>query len=173
VIALYIRDHTKALIMIQILNRILDPLELIGLMVLTIALILRFFGISGGPELIMVSMSELGMVYFLNAYRPPVSNADTDDQPKGFFTLLATSIAKKVGFLACSVVIVGSLYRILHLKGADEMLRIGSSAVIGASVIMGVYLVMDRERASQVLPALYRTVPIGLIGAYLLLNNVG
>lgn len=155
--------------MIRFLPKILLPLEILSLAGVLTAFTMRYLGMSGALEFLMIALSALGAVYFQRAYLPL---PETDDkQLRGFFDLLATTICTKIAWIACATTLVGALFRILHLNGALEMLMIGCSALVITIAVMGVYIVIKPDRASGLWPILYRAVPVCLLGIYLFMNK--
>jgi hypothetical protein len=152
--------------MLKVLGKILGPLEIISLGITIIGLAITQL------ELLMVGMSLLSGVYFLNGYRPLEFPADgrDDEAPRDFFHLLATSICVKAAWIACAAALIGALFRLLHLNGALEMLTVGCSVLAVSIVIMGIYAV-TRPGGRALVPVLYRAIPVCLLGVYLFLNK--
>lgn len=149
--------------MIRLLSRILLPLEILSLLISVVAFLLTQM------ELLMIGMSFLAAVYFLNAYVPPAASEKAGDEKAGFIDLLTTIIAPKLGWIAASVTVIGGLFRMLHLAGAGEMLMIGVLVLMIVTIVMGISAVTG-SRTARVTPVLYRIVPVCLFGVYLLFN---
>ncbi len=86
------------------------------------------------------------------------------------FDFLACSLATRISMIACSAVIIGCLFELLHLHGAGEMLLIGLSALAVGTVLGLICMLKDRERYSFFTGYLIRIVPIGLLGSYFFLR---
>jgi hypothetical protein len=155
--------------MSRVLIRILPPVEIISLFGVLVGVGMRYMGMTNGDEVFLLFMSTLAAVYFLNAYIKPAT--EESEGQEGFFYLLATSIVRKVAWIACAVVMMGALFLLFHLNGGLEMLYIGCSAVVAAILIMVIFLLKDSERSYLVMPTLYRAVPVCLLGIYLLTNK--
>ena len=153
----------------RILNKILDPIEIITLIGTGVGLAFQYLHLPGGAEMIMIFMSLLAGVYFLSAYR--VVTPNENEAAGSFIDLLATSIASKVAWIGMAVAIDGCLFKILHLNGADEMILVGCGALIVTIAIMALYLVTSAERGRVLTRVLYRAVPVCLFGIYLFLNK--
>jgi hypothetical protein len=146
----------------QLLRKILGPLEIICLGG-------TFLGFAlAQAEVLMISVSGLAGVYFNTGFLPPVPGEQKDnEQPRGFLDLFINSICVKISWIGCSVVLIGALFRILHLNGGADMLTIGL-LVLGVTIIaVGIYTV-TRPDGSKLFPVLYRSVPVCLFGLYFL-----
>jgi hypothetical protein len=90
-------------------------------------------------EILILALGGLSAVYFLLANKPPLETEDkpTDENPNlGFFDLLITSIAPKVGWIGCSVVVIGILFWYQKWEGFKEMLLLGGGTLFIVSLLL-------------------------------------
>ncbi len=122
-----------------------------------------------GGEIVRISLGALAGIYFLSAYMPPDARPENEqDQPAGFLALLGRTIAPKALGIGSAVMVVGILFAVQQMPGANEMLLVGSGTLAIASLI-GLVSIATDETARKVLgPLLLRAVPLLLIGVYLL-----
>ncbi len=133
-----------------------------------VGLVLQWMDIQ--TSIIFISLLGLSTIYFLGAYAPPLE-IPGDEQPQGFNALLTRTIVPKVLGIGCSVVVVGVLFYLTSLKGFRQMLFIGTLTII-VSASIAIAAVLKSEVARKALmPLLLRAVPLGIIGAYILLTE--
>lgn len=151
--------------MYSILNKILWPVEIMSLLITITALAIANY------ELLTIGMSTLAVVYFLSGYVPNSQpGREQGEKPKqDFFDLLATSICVRMTWISCSVTLIGALFGLLHLNGAQEMLMIGCLALIATVLIMSIYSLT--RNGSVLMPLFYRAVPVGVFGIYMFMNK--
>jgi hypothetical protein len=121
----------------------LSLVEKIALAVAFTGIGFKYLHLAGADMMLMLSLTVLAGVYFLTAYKPPVKTEGgqpADEPPAGFATLLAATILPKVAWIACAVLVIGILFRLLHLNGVTEMLMIGVAAGSGAAVLFFFFL---------------------------------
>jgi hypothetical protein len=147
------------------LMKFLPTLEIIFLAAVFIAVILKRYGFEAGDMLLMLAMQALAGVFFLSAFSPlPIPN---DNEPMGFKQLFAYTIAPKVLGIASAVTTVGILFYLLKMEGAKQLLFIGSSSLGAGSLLLGFLIVGGLKHVNVVMPFLYRSVPLFLIGVYI------
>lgn len=153
------------------LYKLLELAEKVFLATSVLALALKRFDVQSN-ELLILALGGLSTVYFLMAQRPAIQTEDTESKeiPKlGFFDLLVTTIAPKVGWISCSVAVVGILFWYQKWEGFKEMLLLGGSTLFVVSLLVA-YGVINGNKAFTVL--LMRAVPLCLICGSLL-SKVG
>ncbi|MFM7429738.1 MAG: hypothetical protein ACKO1F_07545 [Flammeovirgaceae bacterium] len=149
------------------LYKLLELTEKVFLATSVLALALKRFDVQSN-DLLILALGGLSTVYFLMAQRPAIQTEDTDSEeiPKlGFFDLLVTTIAPKVGWISCSVAVVGILFWYQKWEGFKQMLLLGGSTLVVVSLLVG-YAVIKGNKALIVI--LMRTVSLCLICASLL-----
>lgn len=102
---------------------ILPKVEMIGAVLLFIAISLRAADISGFNQLLTIALTTMATVYYLRAFTTRKSSA------------ILEIIIIRVGFISSSIIFIGVLFHTLSLSGAKEMLTIGSVALGLASVL--------------------------------------
>ena len=146
----------------------LEKGELVLIAVLVFLLIAHRMGYETAKSVQIVFMS-LAAVYFLMAYKPPVTQGDTAPEKKSLAELLFITILPKMGWIACSVLVIGVMFRLLHLPGAAEMMTIGTVAGLVPIGIIGMGLVQGSDGARVFLPLLIRLIALDAICVYYLL----
>lgn len=149
--------------MFNLIRKILFPLEFVSLLVTIVGIYLS------NLEILMIGMATLAAVYFVRAFTPP-ELGDNGGKQRGLFDLLAGVIAMKVAWIASSVAIIGALFTILHLTGAEKQLLIGVVSLATSIIIMGIYVVIKPD-GSRLFPVLYRAVPVCLFAIYMMMNK--
>jgi len=140
----------------------LNTLEKIFLTGFIIGACFRILHLNGADEFLMISMSGLAIVCFLTAYKPA-----TEDFGNHSKALLMT-IVNKMFYISSAVCILGLLFFLLHFKGYQQLLLIGSLP-IGICTIIGVYLITQlSESAGALRPGLLRGLPLGIASAFVL-----
>jgi hypothetical protein len=130
----------------------------------------KYLQLAGANMLLMAGLSGLAVIYFLCAFRPPEQkDAEGAIEKRGFASLLGSTVLPKVSWIACSVLAVGVLYRLLHFPGANEMIMIGTATGVCAAVIFGFLAAQGNEVAKSQLGILYRLVPMLIIASYFLM----
>ena len=159
--------------LMAVIFRLLNYVEIIGLAAAGVGYAMLYSSMRGAPEILTISLSVLAAVFFLRGYQPPApQQKDGDDaQLLGFSDLLSATILPKVGWIACSVATVGIQFRLLNLKGNDEMLIIGCSVLIIALFLSGILIVSKPERSAGLMQLVYRAVPLCMVGLYLFMNK--
>ena len=122
-------------------------IELTLVVVVFVSAIFNYNGVSGGAELLMLSMTGLAGYYFISAFFMI--------EIKGVISALAL----KLFSIASSVCLIGLLFTILHLTGGANMLVIGVS-VMGITGLMVVYLAVTAWTPALA-PLLIRLILVG------------
>jgi len=154
--------------------KLLNYIEILAVAATGAAFAMIYVEMSGGLELLMISMSVLASVFFLRAYQPltapPPQPGKENDQAKGFLELFCLVICPKVLGIGSSVTTVGILFMILKLKGAMEMLLIGCTVLPLAMAPIALYALSKPAWFGTLMPLLYRAVPLWLVGVYMLMS---
>lgn len=149
------------------LFKLLDLAERVFLGATIVALFFRRMEMEIG-SLLMIAMSGLAIVYFLKPQQPPelIQEESDDEQPKlSFADLLVKTIVPKVGWIGCSVAVIGILFWFQGLKGSHEMLLLGGGTLGIASLVL-TYAVVTGTKT--LMPLLMRALPFFLICVVLL-----
>lgn len=150
------------------LFKLLGTLELIAIAATIVAMTLKYLQLPGADEILMIGMSVLSMVYFLMAYKPPVASSEKEE--RGFGNLFISTILPKVTWTGCTVTVIGSLFGILHLHGAGEMLMVGTSVLI-VCVLTSVYFIATASsQTANLMSIMYRAAPLCIFGIYVYMN---
>lgn len=123
-------------------------IELILAALVALAFAMKFMGLNGADEVLILAMLTLGGFYF----------------PISFLCLYksqsqATLVLSQIFSVASAVGTVGLLFTFLKLPGAKEQLTIGLLSMSGCTVIT-IYLAVT-GRAQKFLPVLIRTIVLG------------
>lgn len=129
--------------MIQFLSKILRWGEATGSLILIIAIFLKLMNLSEPGQLLMVGLLLLGTVYFLFGFTIPQLQPG---EKKLVFADLLVNILQKVMYIGSSVLCIGYLFAILHLKGASEMILIGLLTLVGSLIVSGALILGKGER---------------------------
>ena len=114
---------------------ILPKVEVVGFIILPIAILFKLSDFPGYAELLMISLSALAGVYYLEAFLGDTKITNTLD-----------NILIKVGSIASAVAIVGIQFLILNLAGADQMLTIGLST-LGMTTLIVFFKFLNTEKS--------------------------
>jgi hypothetical protein len=151
--------------------KLLNVVELIAFAVAGVGFAMMYAGMEGAPEILMPALSVLAATFFLGGYQPRPAPPQKEGEPKaGLIELLGSTIVPKVGWIGCSVMTVGILFRILNLKGNQEMLMIACAILPAALLLTGIFVVSKPERSAALMPMVYRAVPLCLAGLYLFMS---
>ena len=151
---------------VEKIAKYLYPAETFFLGLLTVGILLPRFDIDTSA-IIMISLSGLAMVFFLNMYRPLDVKIGQGDQGS-FKELLYLVIVPKILWLSSSVNAIGILFFILNFKGYKEMLMIGAATSAIALVILGIFFLTEEKHIKATIPVLYRAIPMLLVAVYIL-----
>ena len=140
------------------------PAEYVGLTALPFAFCWKVLRLNGADEILLIVLSLLSTAYFLRAFIPITEQEPAQTGTLGIF---GGSIVPRVAMLACSVVIVGINFQLLHLHGSEDMLFIGCIA-LGITIAFAIMLLLnDREKYRFFISYLVRMIPVFLCGIYL------
>ena len=108
-----------------------------------------YMGMVGAQAALIISMLSLALLYFLSTSLPHQT------------TSVLGNVARKVVGLSSAVVVVGLLFTVLHLSGAQQMLLVGvGSLALSGSLLLYVWLTTQ----GNYFPLLIRVVVLGGIG---------
>lgn len=131
-------------------------IEITLVLLVILSVLLKISGFSGSDESLMISMTLLAGFYFLSAYFIVEMNT------------IILVVTLKVFSIASSVCIIGLLFTILKLTGAQQMLLIGVTSLGLAAV--GIIYSTAQAWNSKYLPLLIRMVALGIITVNTLLK---
>jgi len=105
-----------------------------------------------------------------SAYRP-ITRPD-DDNRGGFGAWYTTNLLPRISWGAIGITIIGMLFTILRLNGGqDEMLPLGTTVLSVVCLFMIYFVVTGSKYSADYMGILYRAVPVGLLGLYMLMNT--
>ena len=151
------------------LYRLLDRLEIVFLGAAVISLLLQYAGYQPASSGLMISLTSLAVVYFLNGYKPPSS--EQTGEKKDFTALLSQTILPKVLWISCAVGTIGILFHLLNLPGAQQMLMIAAASNAFGVVLFLILSAISSTETQKLAATMYRVVPLLLICGYLLLRT--
>lgn len=158
--------------LMTLIFKAISVLEVLLVIAVVVGAGFKYLQFPGGNEILFLAMAGLATIYFLSGYRPPLVDSEkVSAEKKGFFELFVAVIAPKFAWIGCSVVMIGVLFAIMHLKGALEMLMIGTSSLLVADLVMVIHLVTTSSPNPNVTRVLYRAVPLALLGLYVWMNT--
>jgi hypothetical protein len=150
------------------IGKYLYTAEMVLTGLLTIGLLLPRLDIDSSL-VILISISGLATVFFLQAYNP-IPLPFRQDQ-MGFKELLCFTILPKLMWIATSVCTVGILFFLIDISnGAGQMLLIGATSLVICLVITGYFFLTKQSYVKVLTPVLYRVIPVLLVSAYILLS---
>jgi len=154
----------------EVLFGYLDRAEMLCLLALVGSLCAHYAGISGATTGAVIALGGLGGIYFLMAYRPPAAAPAAEGQKAGVSQLLTQTILPKVLWISCAVGAVALM--IYHTgpanEGYKEMMLIQSITTILGVLLVLLFVSMGVEGARNLLPVLYRALPLTLCSVYTL-----
>jgi hypothetical protein len=135
--------------MVTFLPKIVKWTEILGLIVSVAGILFKILHLPGADELLTIGLMTLSSTYFISGFI--VVPIPDDGKPKGFADLLIV-ILRKVMFIGLAVCLVGFLFALLHLAGANEMLMIGIGT-LAMSILMSMVLVLGKRERMALLEA--------------------
>lgn len=122
----------------------------------------------GSHQLLQVGFTALAMIYFLSAFTLPVDPATgpESDQRKGFMDSFAKTILRKVIYLGCAVSLFGLLFALLGRPGAGQLLLIGGTTLVLASLLAGLAVLSNNTLLAFLQGPLLRAVPLAMLAVY-------
>jgi hypothetical protein len=145
----------------SIYSKIHGPAEHTGLAGTLIGLVMKVLHIAGAGEILMLSMSVLSVAYLIRAFMPATG---PESSRRGTLDLFGGTIVPRISMIACSVVVAGILFEILHLEGGNDMRLIGCGVLATGIALAIVFLMRDREKYRFFIGYLFRMVPVFLFG---------
>ncbi len=127
-------------------------IEIVFVVLIGFALILKFLHLPGADESLMITMLLLASFYFLMGFVP----ASTDN--------MIALILSKVFAIGSSVCVIGLLFGFLHLPGAQEQLMIGLLSLAVSGVIL-LFLIVT-ARMPKAIHLIIRFVVLGAASLY-------
>lgn len=131
-------------------------IEIILVLLVILSVLLKISGFTGSDEALMISMTLLAGFYFLSAYFMVEMNT------------IMMVITLKIFSIASSVCIIGLLFTMLNLTGAQQMLLIGAASMGLAT--LGILYSAAQAWSNKYLPLLIRMVALGIITVNTLLK---
>jgi hypothetical protein len=149
---------------------LLPKLEIASWLLAIWGFIARWYQVVGGAMFLIVGLGSLSVVYFLSAYKPrktsttngpyfePVFNqqqfaASTSDNA----SFMLDSLAPKLIGISGSVILIGTLFKLLFWTGAANMLIPGTGTMLLVILLMAL-----NQRMSK------RAIVLGAIGCVML-----
>lgn len=134
-------------------------IELILAALLAVAFAIKFLGLNGADDILVVIMLALAAFYFVTAF---LANQDNS----------MGIIGSKLFSISSAVCVVGLLFSFLRLPGAKEQLTIGLLSMSVCTIIT-IYLAVT-GRTQKFVPMLIRTIVLGglSLNAWFGLNNL-
>lgn len=102
---------------------ILPKIELISIILIGIGILFKLLQLQGAQEIFMISMSTYAIVCYLNSFQ----KYNLDGMLNQFII--------KLGGIGSTVLIIGTLFIVLALPGANEMFTIGAPAFTLAFIL--------------------------------------
>lgn len=154
--------------MVKILPKLLMGIEILGLIVSATGYLFKVLQFPGGNQMLMIGLLTLSTAYFLSGFvMVPVTD---DGKPKGLADLLP-AILRKLMYIGLSVFIVGFLFALLHLAGANEMLMLSVGTLMICVLISIVLVLGNRERMVLLKAPLIRSVIVLFVFLISYLHN--
>ena len=160
----------------KMLKSILAKVEMVSLVISGIGFLLLYLGRPESNNVLVVGVSSLAIVLFLTAFVLPPSSEnrmrgqDEKQTKKGFMELIYL-ILWKIIHIGCAVTAIGILLYLIKAKGGENIILIGTAALIGSLFFSGVTILQKSENFILLKSSLIRAVPIVLIGSYILYRN--
>lgn len=140
-------------------SMILPRVQLIALGISLLSIFFYIIGGAGAERLLISGLSILAACYFLIGFMPP--KIQPDSKP-GLYSFLVF----KVIYIALSVTLIGILFAVMQLEGADNMLLIGCGVLTIGLLISGVMSVANHDNLVVLKNPLLHGLGILLIGVY-------
>jgi len=146
---------------------ILPKVEVIAALTSAVGFFLYYLNQPGAQQLLMIGLSTLAGVFFLtaNTFPPALEKTSPAKNRKSFADLLLT-ILWKVIHIAMSVSTIGLLFFLLLLKGFEQMMAIGTTAIIISLLFVGFFILQNNEH----LPAFRASIVKGLLLAFICIS---
>lgn len=151
---------------VEVLYRYLDKIEVICIVGSAVSVLAFNAGMAAATQGIIIFLSILAAVFFLNAHKPP--SQVQEGEKKNFVALLAGTVLPKVLWIGCSVGVIGLQFHLLQLEGSRQMLMIATASSAFGVALFIVISIISTKATETLTPVLYRAVPLMLITAYFL-----
>ena len=110
-------------------------------------------------DAITASLTALAAVFFLRAFSPPKKKPEETD-------IRTHVLLPKLLGIGSSVCLIGFLFYLLHLEGADQMLLIGTGTMAGCLVGSIIAAVKSSNVLETLLPLILRGAAVAALGVY-------
>jgi hypothetical protein len=144
-----------------LLPKILKWLEVVCLAMAAVGYVFKLQQLAGADMLLMLGLCALATVYFLSAYTV-VPGSGKQESPKGIADLMPTML-RKILYLGLATFIVGFLFSLLHLPGADQLFMVGTGTLLAATVLSMVLIIDNRERMAALQDPLVRSLIVLIV----------
>lgn len=106
-------------------DNVLPRVERISWLVEGVGLLLRYFLVSKGDLPLMVSLSTLAALYFLQAFSPEIEESGPDLYISYTPVVERVTLLRKSQYIASALTLLGVLFKLLFWQGQAELLLIG------------------------------------------------
>lgn len=110
-------------------------------------------------DALTASLTALAAVFFLRAFSPPKKKPEETD-------IRTHVLLPKLLGIGSSVCLIGFLFYLLHLEGADQMLLIGTGTLAGCLVGSIMAAVKSSNVLETLLPLILRGAAVAALGVY-------
>ena len=150
---------------------ILPKVEVIAIIISSIGFLLYLLKQTGAQQLLMIGLSTLASVFFLtaNTLPPAIEKTLTETTKKSFFDTLLNFIWK-IMHIALSVSVIGLLFYLLNLNGYTQMILIGTTILIIALLLSGIFIIQKNDYLLLFKAALIKGLLIAFISSTILYN---
>jgi hypothetical protein len=128
-----------------------------------LAALMKMQQYAAGDSLLTIALSATSGVFFLSAYIP-VQHSESL-KPDFYATILF-----KVLYIGSSVMVIGILFTLLHLHGAQEMMLIGVSATSVATLVSAILFLKNPDNWQVLKRAFLSALSVLLIAGFLFLR---
>lgn len=150
----------------ETLYKYLDRAEILILIFIIAGVISHFLDITYADQLLSISFNVLGVVFFLNAFRPPVAPAGDSDGQSGFLTRLTQTILPKVLWVGCATGAMALSKSVRQLHRYIEQSKIFLYIMAAGLLVFG-FAAATGGNVQPLTPTLYRGIPLALaVGHY-------
>ena len=140
-------------------TKILPNVHMIALIICAVGLGFLTLHYTGATELLMIGLSTLAGVYFLMAFM--MIQLPPDCKP----TLYSFMLYKLI-YISSAVTVIGILFALLKLPGANQMLLIGCGG-LGVSILFSAVLIgINRDNMFVLKTPFLRGLGLLLLGVY-------
>jgi hypothetical protein len=129
-------------------DTLLPKLEMLGWAVAILGFAAKWFQLAGGNVALIIGLSTLSLVYFLNTYaparlnEPELSFGDYSIIAEQFApvttpsSFLTDSILPKVINMSSAVLLIGMLFKLMFWNGSRTMLIVGEGTLLMAVILL-------------------------------------